>query len=168
MRTRAVESVPRQSVQPHVRWDLKRRPNGTQMFDNLMSRVSAFERSQRAQGQTLSDSRGHVSQLKHDFDATVTDIEEFKTWVVGCLTAIGTIAERKFNETDASVTVAQNKFIDADARSIRLEDAVNRTVPSRGVLRSTLRSQHDSTSQIKYVDSGNAATARNVRRCEST
>ena len=44
------------------------------MFDNIMSRVSALERSQRAQGQTLADTRGHVSQLKHDCYATVADI----------------------------------------------------------------------------------------------
>ena len=34
------------------------------MFGNIMSRVSALERSQRAQRKTLADTRGHVSQLK--------------------------------------------------------------------------------------------------------
>ena len=120
------------------------------MFDNIMSRVSALERSQRAQGQTLADTRGHVSQLKHDFDATVADIGEFKTWVVGRLSAIETITERKFNETDAAVVVAQNHFVDADARFTRLEDAVNRTMTSLGVLQSTLRDSHNTTRPLQY------------------
>ena len=72
---KTVESVRRQSVQPHVRWDT--------MFDNFMGRVSALERSQRAQGQTLADTRGHVSQLKNDVNATFADMGELKTWVVG-------------------------------------------------------------------------------------
>lgn len=71
------------------------------MFDNIMSCVPALERSQRPQGQTLADTRGHVSQLNHDFDATVMDIGEFTTWVVGRLTAIETITQRQFDETDA-------------------------------------------------------------------
>ena len=115
-----------------------------------MSRVSALERSRRALGQTLADTRGHVSQLKHDFDATVTDIGELKYWVLGRLTAIGTIAQSKFDETDASVTAARKNLSDTDARFIRLEDAVKRTMTSLGLLQSTRRASHNTTRPLQF------------------
>ena len=107
-----------------------------------MSHVSVLERSQRAQGQTLADTCGHVSQIKHDVDITVADIGEFMTCVMSRLASTETVAQRKFDDTDASINAAQTNFTEADACFTRLEDAFKCTMTSLGVLQ-TLTTRHD-------------------------
>ena len=62
-------------------------------FDNIMSRVSSLEQSHRAQGQTSGDTRGRANRFKNDFDVTLADIGEFKSWVVGRLGSVARVAQ---------------------------------------------------------------------------